>query len=153
MGITIFPSKEKYKAGEELTAIVKLDLGKPIKVNAIHATLICQEKHKKNEVRNIPLAEIEERKRLGLYASPPYVRSVEIIEEHERFREEKKIAGGDVYQNQEFRVVFKLPNDAKPTSYIFGHDNRIVVWKIQVKVDIPFALDINASKDIEVGEL
>lgn len=153
MGITIFTDKETYYAGGQIAAVIKLDLDTPIKARGIFATLVCSEKHKKKYVRNMPQAEIEERRALGLYTPSPYVVEEERVEEHQRFRQEKKIAGDGTYLRGEFQVHFTLPADAAPTSYEYGHDNKIVEWKLQVKLDIPFAIDINASKDIEVGGL
>jgi hypothetical protein len=50
-------------------------------------------------------------------------------------------------------VRFTLPGDAAPTSHDFGHDNKMNVWKLKIRLDIPFALDENAEAEIFVEGL
>ncbi len=152
MAIEIFLNKSEYNADEEIEATIALNLDKVVKARGIFATLMCMEKKKVKHTVHIPRSEIEERKRLGLYTEVPFTQT-ETVEDHIVYREEKKVAGESDYLKAEFKVKFALPPDAAPTSHEFGHDNRINVWKLYVKLDIPFALDIHATHEIFVRGL
>ncbi len=152
MGINVFLNKSEYLPGEEIEATIQLDLDKVVKARGIYATLACMEKKKMTHTRHIPQAEIEERRRLGLYTEVPFTQT-ETIEDRTIFREEKKVAGEAGYQKEEFRVKFRLPADAAPTSREFGHDNKTNIWNLHVKIDIPFAPDVNADHEVFVGGL
>jgi hypothetical protein len=69
------------------------------------------------------------------------------------FFQEKKIAGEQILYKAELSASFQLPHNAMPTSYEFGHDNAIHIWKLRVRVDIPLALDMNAEKEVFVEGL
>lgn len=152
MGITIDLSKSEYRAGEEVAAIIRVHLENPVQARGVYASLTCMEKKKVRYTRYMPHAEIEERRKLGLYTDVPF-RQEERVEEGVAFSEEKRVAGEGNYQRWEFMVKFRLPGNASPTSHEFGHDNRINVWKLHVKLDVPFALDVNADKEVLVGGL
>ncbi|MFA5076865.1 MAG: hypothetical protein WC488_00350 [Candidatus Micrarchaeia archaeon] len=153
MAVTILLDKTGYAPGEEIKGTIKLGLDKPIKARGIFVSLHCHEKHKIKYVRNIPLDEVEEKRKLGLYISPPYIMTEERVEEHEHHHEEKKIAGEGTYLNEEFTFSMTLPADARPSSKIYGHDDRIVEWFVKMKIDIPLAPDINESKEVYVSGL
>ncbi|MEW6528887.1 MAG: hypothetical protein AB1391_03290 [Candidatus Micrarchaeota archaeon] len=152
MPISIFLNKSEYNAGDELEATIQFDLDNTVKANGIYAKLMCMEKKKTIHTRHIPHSEIEERKNLGLYTEVPFTQT-EVITEKMIYNEEKKIAGAGNYQKNEFRIMFAIPRNAVPTSIEFGHDNKINIWKLHVKINIPFALDINATHDIFVAGL
>ncbi|MDD5337637.1 MAG: hypothetical protein PHS02_04090 [Candidatus ainarchaeum sp.] len=153
MAITILLDKTGYNLGDEIKGTVKLELELPAKARAIFVSLHCHEQHKTKYVRNMPLEEVEEKRKLGLYISPPYIVTEEKVESHEHYHEEKKIAGQDTYLDEEFQFSLGIPKDGRPTSEEFGHDGRIVKWFVKVKIDIPFALDVNESKDVYVAGL
>ena len=70
------------------------------------------------------------------------------------FKQEKKICDAREFSGEEnFTVQFTLPANAAPTSREYGHDNTIHVWKLSVKLDIPFAIDDNADADVFVEGL
>lgn len=152
MSMSIELNKGEYYPGEEIQAIINLNLEKPVKARGIFATLLCAQKQKRKYTRHIPLAEIEEKKRLGLYTEVPFTYE-ERIEERTAFHEEKQVSGEAFYQKGEYSVKFRLPADALPTSRVFGHDDKITVWTLGAKLDVPFALDINAQTEIQVAGL
>ena len=50
-------------------------------------------------------------------------------------------------------MQFDLPANATPTSLEFGHDNKITMWKISAKLDLPFATDESCDADVFVEGL
>ncbi|VVB98622.1 Uncharacterised protein [uncultured archaeon] len=152
MGMAIFLNKSEYRAGDEVEATIRLDLGKPTKARGLFATLIGTEQKKTTRTRHIPQAEIEEKRRLGLYTEVPFTQETQ-IEDRVIFQEEKKVAGEGAFEKGEYNISIRLPPGAPPTSREFGHDNKINVWKLNVKLDIPFAIDVNASHEVFVGGL
>ncbi len=152
MGIEIMLDKDEYAAGDTITATVLLSLGKAVKTRGVFAELVCTEKRKVNITRHIPQSEIEERKKLGLYTEVPFTKE-ERVEEHVIHREVKRLGEEGGYQQKEFSVKFALPQNAQPTSREFGHDSKIHIWTLRVKLDVPFALDINAEREVFVSGL
>lgn len=152
MGISIRLDRHEYVAGDEITATVVVDLEKPVKARGIYASLVCTEKEKKKITRHMPQAEIEERRRLGLYTEVPFTYE-ERVEDHVTHREERKVAGSGTFQKGEYVAKFRIPGTARPTSRVFGHDNRITAWHLNAKLDIPLALDVNAHEEVVVGGL
>lgn len=152
MAISVILDKNEYSAGETIEATVELNLSRVVKARAIFAKLTCNEKKKTKHTRHIPRDEIEEKRRLGLYTEVPFTQ-VEIIESRTIFKDEKKIADNGNYLKEKFTIMFKLPSDAASTSREFGHDNKITIWNLHVKIDIPFAIDITVDKEVFVAEL
>ncbi len=151
-GITILLNKSGYSKGDEVEAAISVDLDKPIKARGIVATLIGVQQNKTTHTRHIPQAEIEEKRKLGVYTDVPYTQETK-VEQRVIFKQDKLVAGDGTFQKGEYKVSIRLPADAPPTSLEFGHDNQMNTWKLNVKLDIPFALDINASHDVFVGGL
>lgn len=149
MDITIELDKNFYYPNEEVTAKISLNLKKPTEARGIFASLTCTEKEKIFVTRHIPRWEVEEREKLGLFTEVPFTKTEKIIQKT-IFFEEKKIADKGTYQYEQFKVKFKLPPNAPFTSHTFGDDNKIDVWILHVKIDIPFAFDINAEKEVIV---
>lgn len=150
--IVIELDKTSYVADDTVKAKIMLRLSEPINSNGIYATIYCYEKRKIEKYAPIPPDEILRMKELGIPIAT-HVKKIEETTEGNVHSEERKIAGKGRYFNQTFEVEFKLPKNAAPTSYALGHDNKISIWRIKVKIDIPFALDISAEKDVFVAGL
>ena len=152
MAIHIICDKESYNPGEEIHITVELHFDGPVKARAIYAQLYCMEKFKRTTTRAVPYAEIQEKKRLGLYVDEGYTQE-ERIDEQNKMVVEKKLGGEKSYRTDELKASLRLPGNANPTSHEFGHDNKITVWKLDIKVDIPLAPDIHEVKEIFVAGL
>ncbi|MFA6530423.1 MAG: hypothetical protein WCT31_01740 [Candidatus Micrarchaeia archaeon] len=152
MPIKIETNKEEYFPGDNLHVRFNLIFQKPVKARAIIATLVCSEKIKKIEYRSIPYDEKKRMEELGVVVTSP-VKPVEVFRDSESFRAEKKIAGQGEYADQGLETFFEIPQNAHPTSRMYGHDDRITAWKLHVKIDISMSPDINAEKEIIVGGL
>lgn len=150
MGISVKLDRPQYRAGEEIIATIMLNLEKPINARGLYATLSCIQKENKKIVRHMPQAEIEEKKKLGLYTEVPFTYEERVVE-NIIYRKERKLDAAKEYQKEEYTVKFKLPSDALSTSQVFGHDNKINNWSLHVKLDVPFALDINCNIEVCVG--
>ncbi|MEM3610326.1 MAG: hypothetical protein QW076_05505, partial [Candidatus Anstonellales archaeon] len=59
-----------------------------------------------------------------------------------------KIAKEGKYKDEKILGKFTIPFNVYPTSFSFDIDNRKVTWYLRVKLDIPFAPDIHAEKEI-----
>ncbi|MBU0586284.1 hypothetical protein KJ780_02125 [Candidatus Micrarchaeota archaeon] len=150
--LKIFLNKSSYNAGEELEATIQFNTDKPINARGIFAELTCTEKKKQKYTRAIPRAEVEERKKLGLYTEVPYTYEERIDTNRISFQE-KKVADSGEFSNSEYKVKFTLPRNAQPTSHDFGHDNKQVKWNLHVKLDVPFAFDVKADHEVFVSGL
>lgn len=152
MGMTITLDKAEYYPGDAVEATIRLELDDAVKARGVFARLTCMERKKVKYTRHIPQAEIEEKRRLGLYTEVPYT-TEERVEERTTYDEEKKIGNEGGYKEGEFKVKFVIPANARPTSREFGHDSRIDVWNLHAKLDIPFAKDVNADQEVFVAGL
>jgi len=151
--ISISLDRASYSAGETITATISVRLAKPIKARGIFATLSCH-RHRKIKTQVVLDKYDFERDR---EMSQPYASHMETrTEEREEniFSQEKAAAGAREFSGEEtFAVSFTLPQNAAPTSHEFGHDNTTHVWKVRVKLDIPFAIDENAEAEVFVEGL
>jgi hypothetical protein len=150
--IEIETNKEEYNAGENIYVKVFFHLEKPVKARAVKAALNCHEKKKTYIYTSIPPDEVRRIKELGMEVTSP-IKKVEQYEESNIHHEEHGIGGAGEYEEQKFEFFFTLPKDAQPTSYEMGHDDKTHAWHLRIKIDIPFAPDINAEKDIMVAGL
>lgn len=150
--LSISPDRDSYAPGETITATISLSLPKPAKARGIFATLACEERSRVQTTRVMTQHELMHERELGI----PHTNDIK-TEVHEtsgmRFPQEKKIRPEGLFGSGIFKVEFQLPPDAPPTSREFGHDNKIHIWKLRAKLDIPLAPDINTEKEIFVSGL
>jgi len=149
--ITIETNQSQYLPGEPIQARVKFRFEKPVKSRGVHAILYYRQKKKTMAYSTIPPDEIRRMKELGLEITTT-VKMVESLEEKEVIVVNKKLHSGEV-TDQLLTFSLVIPEHSPATSYIWGHDGKIVVWYLKIKVDIPMSPDINAVKEITVGGL
>ncbi len=150
--ISIKFSKSSYWPGEEVNADIILSLQKPVKARGLYATLECVEKKHVRLMRQFDQYDYDRQKELGLTQSTN-IKVTHQEEESKIFHKEFQIGGERKYYKETFPMSFSLPKDAAPTSYEFGHDDKIHVWKLKIRLDVPMALDKNAEAEIFVEGL
>ena len=150
--ISISLDKGSYSPGESIRATVTVRLDKPVRARGIYARLVCNERKKVKVDRVMDQYDIDRRKELGV---PHSTNIVTTTEERTRvwFEQEKKVAESAEFYEGSYDVVFNLPSGAPPTSYEFGHDGMVHVWKMSVKLDIPLAPDENDEIEVVVSGL
>ncbi|MEM4272686.1 MAG: hypothetical protein QXH30_03775 [Candidatus Bilamarchaeaceae archaeon] len=150
--IKIAFSKHSYRPGEQVEADVLVLLEKPVKARGLYGIIQCIETKHVVTKKHLDYYDYERMKEIGVVPST----NIEIShrEEHNKlFYKELLICGEKEYRRERFPVRFFLPKEAAPTSHDFGHDNKIHVWKLKVKLDIPFAPDENGEAEIFVDGL
>lgn len=150
--IAITLDKQSYAPGEEIIAKVKVGLAKPTRVRGIFAKLVCIEKKKVKSSVVLDKYDFERDREM----SQPYSSHMETrtdIREGNWFAKEEKIGAAGELSEGDFEAKFFLPLNAPPTSYEYGHDNAIYIWKLRVKADIPLAIDDNAEAEVFVKGL
>ena len=151
--ISISLDRASYAAGDTITATISVRQAKPLPARSLTATLTCSERKQLKTTVVLDKYDFERDREMG----QPYSSNMETrTEERDRaaFEEEKQISGAHTFSGEEtFSVQFTLPASAQPTSYEFGHDNLIHVWKLRVKLDIPMAIDEHAEAEVFVEGL
>ncbi|MFA4983112.1 MAG: hypothetical protein WC588_02740 [Candidatus Micrarchaeia archaeon] len=150
--LSIETDRGSYSAGSAVKVTVRLRLGKRTKARGIYVRLACRER---KLVKTSVVMDRYDHDR-DREMSIPYSSHMETrTEERTRvfFEQEKKICGEGEFLEGDYEVSFALPKNAPPTSHEFGHDNLIHIWKVSAKLDVPFALDWNAEKEIFVEGL
>jgi hypothetical protein len=150
--IELTPDCDSYSPGSTIIAKISLSLPKPTKARGIFATLVCSERSREKVTKVIDQYDFAREHELGVPRTTELRTEVQ-ERSRERYRQEKQVAGEGTFQSGEYQVQFQLPEDAPPTSREFGHDNKIHIWTLSVKLDIPLALDANNSKEIFVSGL
>lgn len=145
MSITL--DRDSYAAGDTVQATITLVLKKPVRARGLVARLVCVERHKVTEQRIMDNYDYAREKELGGFKET-HLQAVTSVHENIRFEAKKDIDGEKEYAGGEYSVSFQLPQNAAPTSHEFGHDNKTFVWKLSAKLDIPFAIDENAEKEV-----
>jgi hypothetical protein len=150
--IKITFSKSSYWPGEEVDAEIFVSLGKPVKARGLYGVVEGIERKHVVTKKYLDHYDYERMKEMGV--TPSTNITVSHREEHNKiFHKEFRIAGEKEYSKETFTVKFLLPKDAAPTSHDFGHDNKINIWRLKIRLDIPFALDENAEAEIFVEGL
>jgi hypothetical protein len=144
--------KERYWPGEETTATITLDFGKPVKARGLYAKLSCKERETVEKTEYMTQDDYRRQKELGMQPSS-HMKTVTREEEETLFEKEVKLSGEGEYSQGEYTATFIIPKDAKPTSHEFGHDKKIHVWMLRVKLDTAWALDKRVEKEIFVEGL
>ena len=128
--LTIIPGKPSFVRGQDFIATVKFDAKSPVACRKFTATLVCVEKTNLKGMQLKANAEVHTEKLYEL---------------------EQVIAGDGKLAPGKYYVSIKIPDNAPPTDLEFGKDNKIRVWTLHVKLDIPMAPDENAQKEITVA--
>ncbi len=142
--------KDNYMPGDTVKATVKYSFQKPIAARALDATLECQERKMVKTQVVMDQYDYRLEKELGIPKSTN-IKTETSEEAKTAYSKSKEISGKGEYLTGEAEVSFDLPQDAPATSHEFGHDGKIFVWTLRVKLDIPMAFDKNASKEVFVG--
>ncbi|MFA5930664.1 MAG: hypothetical protein WC861_07330 [Candidatus Micrarchaeia archaeon] len=151
--ITISLDSSSYPAGGIINAAIGVSHKKAVKARGLYATLSCTERKQVKTQVMLDKYDFERDREMG----QPYASHMETkteTRENDVFSQEKKISGEREFSGEEtFSVQFTLPQNAQPTSREYGHDNAIYIWKLRVKLDIPFAIDENAEAEVFVEGL
>ncbi len=151
--ISISLDRASYAAGDTISATISVSQAKPLPARSLAATLTCSERKQVKTTVVLDKYDFERDREMG----QPYSSNMETkTEERSRtaYEEEKQVCGKRTFSGEEaFSVQFALPQSAQPTSYEFGHDNLIHVWKLRVKLDIPMAMDEHAEAEVFVEGL
>lgn len=147
--ITIETDKDAYAPGETIRIHLVLELDKPTQARQLVVGLSWREKKRSTGYTALSPDEIRRMRELGLEPTTT-IRPTSREEEGERLMDQDLLAGEGEFRSGEYGVELNLPSDARPTSYEMGHDDRVDVWKVRAKLDIPMGLDIGAEKEIVV---
>jgi len=151
--ISISLDSPTYSAGGVINATISVSQKKATKARGLYATLSCTERKQVKTQVVLDKYEFDRDREMG----QPYSSHMETkteTRENVIFNQEKKICEAREFFGEEiFTVQFSLPANAAPTSHEFGHDNTINIWKLSVKLDIPFAIDENSNADVFVEGL
>lgn len=150
--ISIETDRQSYAPGQAVDATIRLALAKPVKARGLVARLTCEERRRTTEQRIMDKYDYDREKELGGFKET-HMYSTTVESQRTVFDQSRSLSGEMEYADGEFRVSFAIPAAGPPTSHEFGHDNKIHVWRLRVKLDIPFALDENAEKEIFVEGL
>jgi len=142
--------KDVYYPGAKLTAFITVSAKKKIKARRLVARLACHERRLvKKQVIN-DRYDFDRDKEMSIPYSSHMEERVEQLSTV-CFEDEKDACGEtELVGENTFKVEFFIPKTAEPTSHEFGHDNRIFIWKLHVKLDVPFGIDKNAVKEVVV---
>lgn len=150
--LSIELDKDTYMPGETVKATIKYAFSKPVSARGLEASLVCFER--KQVKTRIVMDQYDYRLEHELGVPKSTNIKTETSEEGRTvFSQKKKLSGQDVYTSGQAEASFDIPSDAPATSHEFGHDGKIHVWTLSVKLDIPLAFDKNASKEVFVGGL
>ncbi|MCX8197114.1 MAG: hypothetical protein N3G80_02235 [Candidatus Micrarchaeota archaeon] len=137
------------RRGERLEARIELHLSKPIKARKLEASLVCIETERKKTIAEMVIHERAEEKETGI----PYqthMRQRTTIIEKVVFKETKRLDGEKIYQNESYYVDFLLPANAPPTLHHYSPDGKKAKWIFSVQLDVPFAIDVQAKKEVQI---
>jgi hypothetical protein len=151
--ISISLDSPSYSAGGIINAAISVSRQKATRARGLYATLACTEKKQVKTQVMLDKYDFERDREMG----QPYSSHMETkteTRESTPFSQEKKVCGEREFSGEEsFTVQFVLPANAAPTSKEYGHDNTIHIWTLRVRLDIPFAIDDNADKEVFVEGL
>jgi len=150
--LAIETDRDAYSAGDTVIATVKLSLDKRTKARGVYVRLVCKERKMVKTTTVMDRYDYDRDREMSV----PYSSHMETKTEERTknwFEQEKKVCGEGEFVEGTYEVRFSLPKNAPPTSHEFGHDNLIHVWKISAKLDVPFAIDKNAQKEIFIEGL
>ncbi len=145
--ISISPMNTGCGIGGKVSAIIILELKKPIHARSLSARLYCIEEKKVESRREMTSDEYRMSRELGLQVSTN-IRTLTSVTENVAYAETKEVSGETEYKSGRYSVDFTIPDSAPRTQ---GWMNgRKVTWRMEAKLDIPMSMDISSSEEIEV---
>jgi len=124
--ISISPRDTGHNIGGKVSAIIILELKKPVRARALSARLYCVEEKKVEGRREMNRDEYRINRELGLQVSTN-LRTLTSVSETVAFAETKEVSGEKEYQSGRYSVEFSIPDSAPRTQ---GWMNgRKVTWK------------------------
>ncbi|MFA6328272.1 MAG: hypothetical protein WCY41_02420 [Candidatus Micrarchaeia archaeon] len=151
--LSVSLDRASYSAGDTISATISVRQQKPLEARGLSAALACSARKMVKTTVVLDRYDYDRDREMG----QPYSSHMETKTEERgstAFEQEKQVCGKRTFSGDEtFTVQFTLPANAAPTSREFGHDNAIYIWKLRVKLDIPFAIDENAEAEVFVEGL
>ncbi|MFA5049420.1 MAG: hypothetical protein WC501_00270 [Candidatus Micrarchaeia archaeon] len=147
--IKISTDKEKYFAGEIIHAEIELKLGAQINARALEINLNCIQTKRIKSMREMDQYDYRLDKEIGIPRST-HLRTIISEKTETIYSEIKKIIANGKFSSEKFNIEFEIPWGAKSTKKNFDYDETKRFWRIDAKLDIPQAMDISASKKIEI---
>ncbi|MCX8167252.1 MAG: hypothetical protein N3E37_05385 [Candidatus Micrarchaeota archaeon] len=147
--ILISTSKPIFHLGESLLYKVQLNFDREINVRGIYAFLVYTETKKVKQYRQMTDDEVEDKLRSGIPVGDRTV-AEDRIKVHEHIVSKHRIAGEGKYFNQRFLGNFFIKDEYPHTTYSYDVFDRIITWYIRIKLDIPFAPDMHAEKEVVI---
>lgn len=145
--ISISPMNTGYSIGGKVSAIIILELKKPVRARALSARLYCIEEKKVENMREMNRDEYRINRELGLQVSTN-LRTVTSVRQTVAYAETKEVSGEKEYRSGRYSVDFTIPASAPRTQ---GWMNgRKVTWRMEAKLDIPMSMDVSSNAEIEV---
>lgn len=145
--IRIIPKSSTCCVSGKVSAIITLELKKPIEARSLSARLYCIEEKKIISAREMNRDDYRIEKELGVQRST-HLRTTTMLMETVAYAETKKISGEKTYESGTYEVEFSIPSSApRSQPWING---RKVVWRMEAKLDIPFSIDISSTAEIQV---
>lgn len=145
--ISISPRNEGRSVGGRISAIIILELKKPIHARSLSARLYCVEEKKITTMREMDLDDYRMEKELGVQRSTHLRKTTSVIETV-AYAETKQISGEKEYKSGRYEVEFRIP-DSAPRSQPWSSGRR-VTWRMEAKLDIPMSMDISSSTEIKI---
>ena len=145
--IRISPMNEGRSIGGKASAIIILELKKPVRARSFSVRLYCVEEKKVVAKREMDPYDYRIDRELGLQRSTN-LRTTSSVTETVAFAETKEVSGEKEYRSGRYSVEFSIPDSAPRTQ---GWMNgRKVTWRMEAKLDIPMSMDVSSSAEIEV---
>jgi hypothetical protein len=145
--ISISPRNAGCSIGGKVSAIIILELKKPLRARALSARLYCVEEKKVESTREMVRDEYRINTELGVPVSTN-LRTTTSVSETVAYAETKEISGEKEYKSGRYEVEFKIPDSAPRTQE--WANGRKVTWRMEAKLDIPMSMDVSSSEEIEV---
>jgi hypothetical protein len=141
--------KENYKPGETILAKINIKLNEPIEARELITRLYCIEIEKVTKTYVMDIDDYRYEKELGMERKTHIAKKTFLVEKI-IYNETKKVKGTAKYHDEEIPVEFKIPISAYKTTHEFGVEKRKIIWKIDARLDIPFAFDMKTEKEVIV---
>ena len=145
--ISIRLDKPSYRFGETINATIEIKLGKPTKARGVVAELACEEETIHQHTVVIDKYNLDREHELGV----PYsgvVKTEETKDTQTTYDKDITVAGEGTYLQNTIEARIPIPTSGRATSHEYGHDNRIVVWILSVKLDLPMWPDEGAETEV-----
>ncbi|MFA5412632.1 MAG: hypothetical protein WC350_04785 [Candidatus Micrarchaeia archaeon] len=145
--ITISPRNIGCSVGGKVSAIIILELKKPVRARSLSARLYCVEQKKVESTREMARDDYRMDRELGVQRST-HLRTTTSVMETVAYAETKEVSGEKEYKSGRYEVEFSIPSSAPGSQPWSG--GRKVTWRMEAKLDIPMSMDVSSSAEIEV---